>query len=67
MKPITALIVFFSLMLPSLILSYGNYTTTKEYIIEDVNQALAQTILLKKYDRITADTLKVYRSNLKIE
>lgn len=67
MKPITALIVFFSLMLPSLILSYGNYTTTKVYIIEDVNQALAQTILLKKYDRITADTLKVYRSNLKIE
>lgn len=46
MKPITAVIVFFSLMLPSLALSYGNYVTTREHIIADVNQALAQTIFL---------------------
>ena len=66
MKPITTIIVFFSLMIPSLLLSYGNYKMTKEHIIDDVNQALAQTILYKASDRITADTLKVYRSNLKI-
>ena len=67
MKPITAITVFFSLMIPSLFLSYGNYTTAKEHIIDDVNQALAQTILYKQSDRITADTLKVYRSKLKID
>lgn len=67
MKPITAIIVFFSLMIPSLFLSYGNYTTAKEQIINDVNQALAQTILYKASDRITADTLKVYRSKLQID
>ena len=67
MKPITAIIVFFSLMLPSLFLSYGNYTTAKEHIIDDVNQALAQTILYKIPDQITADTLRIYRSKLKIE
>ncbi|WP_283388958.1 helix-turn-helix domain-containing protein [Barnesiella viscericola] len=67
MKPIAAIIVFFSLMLPSLFLSYGNYTTTKEYIINDVNQALAQTILYKTYDHITVDTLKVFRSKLQID
>ncbi len=54
-------------MIPSLFLSYGNYTTAKEHIIDDVNQALAQTILYKQSDRITADTLKVYRSKLKID
>jgi len=67
MKPITAIIVFFSLMIPSLLLSYSNYKTTKEHIIDDVNQALAQTILYKQSDRITADTLKVYRSKLTID
>lgn len=67
MKPIIAIIVFFSLMIPSLFLSYGNYTTAKEHIIDDINQALAQTILYKASDRITPDTLKVYRSKLKIE
>lgn len=67
MKPIAAIIVFFSLMLPSLFLSYGNYTITKEYIINDVNQALAQTILYKAYDHITVDTLKVFRSKLQID
>lgn len=67
MKPITAIIVFFSLMLPSLMLSFGNYTIAKEYIIADVNQALAQTILYKSSDRITADTLRVFRSKLKID
>lgn len=66
MKPITAIIIYFSLMIPSLFISYGNYTTTKEHIINDVNQALAQTILYTS-DRITADTLKVYRSKLKID
>lgn len=67
MKPITAIVVFFSLMLPSLALGFGNYATTKENIIADVNQALAQTILDKNADHITVDTLRVFRSKLKID
>lgn len=67
MKPITAVIVFFSLMLPSLVLSYGNYVTTREHIIADVNQALAQTILQKASDEITPDTIRVFKSKLKID
>lgn len=66
MKPITAIIVFFSLMIPSLFLGYANYTTAKENIIEDVNQALAKTVLYVKSDRITADTLRIFKSNLQI-
>lgn len=61
MKPITAIVVFFSLMLPSLVLGFGNYATTKENIIADVNQALAQTILYKNADHITVDTLRVFQ------
>ena len=38
----------------------------QENIIEDVNQALATTILKMPSDRITADTLNLYRQELKI-
>jgi hypothetical protein len=31
-------VLSFSLMMPSLFFGYTNYTTAKEYIIEDVNQ-----------------------------
>lgn len=58
MKPIVAVIVFFSLMVPSLFLGYANYMTAKENIIEDVNQALVKTVLSSHPERITADTLR---------
>ena len=66
MKPIVAIIVFFSLMVPSLFLGYANYMTAKENIIEDVNQALVKTVLSSHPERITADTLRVFKSNLQI-
>lgn len=66
MKPSIAVIVFFSLLLSSLFLSYDRYAIAKEHIIEDVNQALARTIRYEAPIHVTADTLEVYRSNLKI-
>ena len=66
MKPIVAVVVFFSLMVPSLFLGYANYVSAKEYIIEDVNQALAKTVMSSNPERITADTLRVFKSNLRI-
>lgn len=67
MKPIIAIIVFFSLMLSALFLGYNNYAEAKENIIEDINQALAKTVMLKMPDKITADTMKVFKSNLQID
>lgn len=67
MKPIVAIFIYFSLMIPSLLLGFGKYAETKESIREDVNQALAKTILHTDCSQITADTLKTYRSNLKTE
>ena len=49
MKPITAIIVFFSLMFPALFLGYNNYAEAKENIIKDVNQALAKTVIYKMH------------------
>ena len=66
MKPITAIIVFFSLMFPALFLGYNNYAEAKENIIKDVNQALAKTVIYKMPTKITADTLQVFKSNLQI-
>lgn len=67
MRPITAITVFISLMLAALFLGYGNYAQAKKNIIEDVNQALAKTILQEMPDRITADTLNVFKANLQID
>lgn len=53
-------------MIFSLSLGYVNYKVAKENIIEDVNQALAKTVLREKPDRITADTLRVFKANLQI-
>ena len=66
MKPITAVTIFFSLMLTALIWGYNNYTSAKEDIIEDVNQALAKTVLHEISDKVTADTLKIFKNNLQI-
>ena len=66
MKPITAIIVFFSLMLPALFLGYNNYTEAKENIIKYVKQALVKTVLHKLPEKITTDTLNVFKSNLRI-
>ncbi len=66
MKPITAIIVFFSLMFPALFLGYNNYAEAKENIIKDVNQALAKTVIYKMPTKITADTLQVFCGNLEI-
>lgn len=66
MKPRIAVIIFSLLMISSVALSLKNYVTTKECIINDMNQALAKTLQQESIERISADTLKVFRENLQI-
>lgn len=66
MKPIMAIVVFFSFLLPSFFLGYTSFASAKERIIADVNQALVKTVLQNKPERITPDTLRVFKSNLRI-
>lgn len=66
MKPTVAIIVFLSFLLPSLFLGYASYAEARENIIADVNQALVKTVSSRKPEVITPDTLRVFRSNLRI-
>ena len=61
-----AIVVFFSFLLPSFFLGYTSFASAKERIIADVNQALVKTVLQNKPERITPDTLRVFKSNLRI-
>lgn len=66
MKPIVFIVVFFSFLLPSLFLGYMNFQSARERIIADVNQALVKTVTRLKPERVTPDTLRVFKSNLRI-
>ncbi len=62
-----AYIVFFALLLPSIVMGYASYATTLDNIIDDLNQALAKTIQENADENITEDTLSTFRGNLKME
>ena len=47
MKPIVAIIVFFSLMVPSLFLGYANYVTAKEHIIRRCKSGFGENGVVK--------------------
>lgn len=64
MKPYHSLIVFLSLVLPSLAMSVVNYCDTREAIVGDMSHALAQTIQMRRENCITPDTIRTYRSLL---
>ena len=67
MKPITVVIVFLALTLSSALASIGSYKNTESRIINDLNQALALTLVEKQDASITPDTLRVYREFLHID
>ena len=67
MKPYHAIIVFLLLVCSAAISSVHGYRATEQSIIEDMNQALAQTLQAKQDYWITPDTIKDYRSHLKLK
>lgn len=67
MKPYTAVIVFLTLVLSSVLTSINSYNRTKNMIVNDMNQALELTVSKQQEAWITPDTIMNYRQNLKIE
>lgn len=67
MKPYTAVIVFLTLVLSSVLTSINSYNRTKTMIVNDMNQALELTVSKQQEAWITPDTIMNYRQNLKIE
>lgn len=66
MKPYHSILIFLGFVCCAVFSSIHSYDTTQRDIVEDMNQALAQTLSRKKEGWITPDTIQDYRSHLKI-
>lgn len=67
MKPYVVVLVFMALVLSSAVTGIGSYRRTAHAIDQDLHQALSKTLMEKRSDRITADTIRTYRQYLTIE
>lgn len=66
MKPYHAVLLFVAIVCCAVLSSVHNYGCAKDYIVADMNQALAKTLAEKRYGWITPDTIADYRSHLAI-
>ncbi len=66
MKPLSAILVFATILLSSFLSSIDCYKMAEKDVINDLNQALAQTLEQKQGAEITPDTISSYRSFLTI-
>ncbi len=66
MKPYHSFLIFLGFICCAVLSSIHSYNCTQRDIIQDMNQALAQTLSRKKEGWITPDTIQDYRSHLKI-
>ena len=67
MKPWFVVFVFMILLSSAVLSSIDRYNYTEQTIINDMNQALEQTLSAKREAWITPDTINDYRRNLKID
>lgn len=67
MKPFYAIVVFVTLLSCSVWAGMHSYRCAEEEMVADMNQALTQTLRHKQEAWITPDTIRDYRSNLRLE
>ena len=67
MKQKYAVVVLFALIIASSMVSLSSYKATEELVTEDMNQALAKTLDEQQSDVISADTIQVFNSHLRME
>ena len=67
MKPYHSLVLFLIILGCAAVSCLHSYRCTERCIVQDMNQALAQTLAAKQEGWITPDTIQDYRSHLKIE
>ena len=67
MKQRYAVVVLFALIITSSMVSLSSYKATEELVTEDMNQALAKTLDEQQSDVISADTIQVFNSHLRME
>lgn len=67
MKQQYAVVVLFALIIASSMASLTCYQTTEELVTEDMNQALAKALEEQQSDVISADTIQMFNSHLRME
>ena len=67
MKPFYTIVVFATLLSCSVWAGRHSYRCAEEEMVADMNQALTQTLCHKQEAWITPDTIRDYRSNLRLE
>ena len=67
MKRRHALVVLFALIFSSSMVSLTSYKSTEELVTEDMNQALAKALDEQQSDVISADTIQVFNSHLRMK
>lgn len=61
MKSYFSIVVFFVLLLSSVVTGTDRYLSTEDLIKDDLNQALAHTIAVKGGAWLATDTIKAYK------
>lgn len=64
MKRFSPLIVFLTLIVPSIVVGIRDYKVAQRTIEHDMRQALAQTLLETRSDAVTADTIRTFNRHL---
>ena len=67
MKQRFAIVVLFALIIASSMVSLNSYRTTEVLVTEDMNQALARALDEQQSDVISADTIQVFNSHLRMQ
>lgn len=67
MKPLLSVSIFLLLLLSGLVTGVRSYKTTQALLVDDLNQALEQTLSKQQQPYLTPDTLRTYLSCLKTE
>ena len=62
-----AIVVLFALIIASSMVSLNSYRTTEVLVTEDMNQALARALDEQQSDVISADTIQVFNSHLRMQ
>jgi len=67
MKPRYSVLILLALIVASGLTGYHSYSTTRQLVTQDMNDALARTLEQQQTNVISADTIRVFNNYLQLE
>ena len=67
MKPRYSVLILLTLIVASGLTGYHSYSTTRQLVTQDMNDALARTLEQQQTNVISADTIRVFNNYLQLE